>query len=321
MKLVIGIDLDGTLAKYEGFVGAEIIGDPDPRMVKLLHILHKRGHVVCIWTTRATYLVKEWLIKHGLQDLIWYVNNSPYPTDDRKCSFDFYIGDNAIRYTGDINSVLTTLSENPHWNKSGAVHNFERDKGFSNRSPLLYFKGVGRQYIDMFETEYQQLWEQKQKKTNAFLTICSHAKPYSKSFIHGMIRHALQRANYLSDVDYIHISNAGLIPQEAETQHPFCAYDWNGDECTPEDTAYHKQVLDRRLRNWCEQHRSHYKRIICYLRKGGNTATVMEPIAKQYNIEFLSVPTLKESTFMALPDPDDCLADSNNLATLFRTLV
>lgn len=50
----IGIDLDGTLAKYNGFKGAEHIGEPIPRMLKLVKKLIKEGkYEVKIFTARV----------------------------------------------------------------------------------------------------------------------------------------------------------------------------------------------------------------------------------------------------------------------------
>jgi hypothetical protein len=320
--LVIGVDLDGTLAQYTEFNGAEHIGPLNPNMARLIRSIAEQGHTVCLWTTRATYLVRKWLKANELDDVVSYVNDSPYPTDDRKCSFDFYIGDEAITYRGDSDAVLRELTRHPHWAPVFGVpdSNFEPDRAFANRSPQLYFKGVGRRYVDMFETEYRKLWADRKLQRRAFLTICSHAKPYSKSYIHTSIRRALHQRSFLNDTDYIHISNAGLIPSEAETDHPFCAYDWDGSECSVEDVRYHKAAMERRLHDWFIEYGRHYERIVCYLRAGGNTGTVMQHIAERYRVELVLAVPVESPDYMALPDLDDCLADPANLQTLKDSL-
>lgn len=316
-NLVIGVDLDGTLAQYSGFVNAEHIGPPNPNMARLVRTLFDQGHIVCVWTTRATYLVRKWLDEVGLADCVDYVNESPYPTDDRKCGFDFYIGDEAISYKGDSDAVLRELERHPHWRPlTGIMDSFEPDRGFASGPPLLYHQGVGRRYVDMFEHEYRKLWQGRKLQRRAFLTICSHAKPYSKSYIHTSIRRALHQRSFLNDTDYVHISNAGLIPSEAETMYPFCAYDWDGTKCTAEDTRYHMQALERRLHDWFIEYGGRYERVVCYLREGGNTCNVMHKLADRYKMDLvMAIPSIPLE-YAALPDPDDCLADPGNLQIL-----
>ena len=49
----IGFDLDGTLAKYDGWKGIENIGEPVKPMVDLIKKLHDEGKVVKILTARV----------------------------------------------------------------------------------------------------------------------------------------------------------------------------------------------------------------------------------------------------------------------------
>jgi hypothetical protein len=70
----IGIDLDGTLAEYNGWQGSDHIGKPIEKMVEFVKKLIAEGNKVKIFTARA-YLseqippVKEWLLNVGLGDL------------------------------------------------------------------------------------------------------------------------------------------------------------------------------------------------------------------------------------------------------------
>jgi len=70
----IGIDLDGTLAEYNGWEGPEHIGIPIPSMVKILKLLIEKGYNVKIFTARAYVstnipIVKKWLSDNLLPDL------------------------------------------------------------------------------------------------------------------------------------------------------------------------------------------------------------------------------------------------------------
>lgn len=75
----IGVDLDGTLAKYDGWKGSDHIGDPVPLMVGRLRGWLKAGRTVKIFTARvsgppeeadeAARVIRMWLHTHGLPQL------------------------------------------------------------------------------------------------------------------------------------------------------------------------------------------------------------------------------------------------------------
>lgn len=70
----IGVDLDGTLARYYGWKGAEHIGSPIRHMVNRVRRWHNAGKCVKIFTARADSPenirhIKAWLKKHRLPDL------------------------------------------------------------------------------------------------------------------------------------------------------------------------------------------------------------------------------------------------------------
>lgn len=71
----IGVDLDGTLAKYSGWQGPSHIGEPIPRMVQRIKDWIAEGRKVKIFTARVSNKsqaqeVREalapWLLKQGL---------------------------------------------------------------------------------------------------------------------------------------------------------------------------------------------------------------------------------------------------------------
>ena len=70
----IGVDLDGTLAVYDGWKGIEYIGDAIPAMLNRVKEWIDNGQQVKIFTARASDekaipFVKEWLKNNGLPDL------------------------------------------------------------------------------------------------------------------------------------------------------------------------------------------------------------------------------------------------------------
>jgi hypothetical protein len=71
----IGVDLDGTLAVYEGWKGEEHIGEPVPLMLQRVKTWVAEGRRVKIFTARAygrehvVPIVHDWLVQHGLPPL------------------------------------------------------------------------------------------------------------------------------------------------------------------------------------------------------------------------------------------------------------
>jgi hypothetical protein len=64
--MAIYVDLDGTLAYYDGWKGPEVIGKPIPTMLERVRKWVSEGKVVKIFTARATNpdqipMVQKWL--------------------------------------------------------------------------------------------------------------------------------------------------------------------------------------------------------------------------------------------------------------------
>ena len=76
MNSWIGVDLDGTLAHYEGFGDGKEIGQPIPLMLERVRSWLKKNKKVKIFTARVAYrneeqreLIKKWCLKHIGQEL------------------------------------------------------------------------------------------------------------------------------------------------------------------------------------------------------------------------------------------------------------
>lgn len=74
MKGWIGVDLDGTLAHYDGWRGPEHIGNPVPVMLARVKEWLAKGVTVKIFTARCCIPeqvppIREWLERHGLGGL------------------------------------------------------------------------------------------------------------------------------------------------------------------------------------------------------------------------------------------------------------
>lgn len=84
----VGFDLDGTLARYDGWKGERHIGDPIPAMVEKVRSFLERGIEVRIFTARVSgdrqgitleeniQLIQDWTEKHiGVRLLVTSVKD------------------------------------------------------------------------------------------------------------------------------------------------------------------------------------------------------------------------------------------------------
>jgi hypothetical protein len=148
---------------------------------------------------------------------------------------------------------------------------------------MEYIQGQGPEqaYHDSFQKARRavlQSW--RPKRPIALFTVCSWAKPFSQSYIHTSIRQSLV-GTFLSDIDYIHVSSAGIIPHECETWWPFCAYDWDNSKIS--ESA--REVTFQLLRDIIQDHLlsflwqfpvSSWKYILFYFREASNTAHAID---------------------------------------------
>jgi hypothetical protein len=314
--VIIGIDVDGTLAIDAPFVAPDVIARPDQRMVRIVQSLYAAGHILCIWTCRADYIVKAWLKEHGLDYYFSHINCSPLITDSIKPNFDLLIDNAVVRWMGQDLSAMKHLLRDGQFD-------IPRDPNFSDRPPVPYLAGTGKAYLDMFDEHWENAWKQHKfssARRIAFLTICSHAKPYSKSYIHSTIRQKLHEAGYLQQLDYIHVSNAGIIPSEAEMVYPFNAYDHDGADMTAEVSSYFEEKTTARMQQWFANYGEHYDTFVVYLRYGKTYRAVTSAITPTRLYACMAnVRDGIQLPFAALNDPDDVLTNADNLRGLIET--
>jgi hypothetical protein len=275
-KLVIGMDVDGFIAHYDGWKGHYTIGPPMTGAKEEISHLMMCDHVICLCSCTPTHIVQEWAHKYSIP--YHYINDSPYPRDGLKLAFDVYIGDETMTFDGKWKGLAQKImSFRRHWHKEDQHEDWTPAvAGWSSHSPELYWKGVGRLQIDVFEEYHQQILNHADERPvmPVFMTVCSWGKPYGHDYLHYTLRRNLAMTKLLDELDYWHISSAGIIPHERMTQYPYYAYDWNnewGDETTNEIL---EKAITRRLDEWFEAYvaREGYKRpVIVYAREGGHT--------------------------------------------------
>lgn len=88
----VGVDLDGTIAKYYTWEGEEHIGEPIPRMIEIVKNIMQQGIEVRIFTARAqspTSIphIEKWCEEHLGEKLM--------VTNTKDMNMIFYIDDRA----------------------------------------------------------------------------------------------------------------------------------------------------------------------------------------------------------------------------------
>src|SRR5262245_31160939 len=96
----------------------------------------------------------------------------------------------------------------------------------------------------------------------------------NQSYLHYRIRYWLHRMRVLGQMDYIHVSSAGIIPFLCVNWYPFNAYDWNNAMADAETLSYMRGRIADHFDRF--NARKHYSRRIVYLRGGSNTARALE---------------------------------------------
>jgi len=317
MLKVVGIDIDNTLAPYESY---KTISAPYLGVVPFLKALCTEGYTVCIWSCRPEYQIQAWIKKYALKPYIKYVNDSPLFSDGRKKSFHYYIGDDCLhtREGAGFDSVLNFLSKKGKFPEDSSY-----DPDFASESPTIMYRGTGERYLREFEGKWQDLWVPN-NKNYCLLTICSHAKPYGKSYIHMSIRKWMYESGLFDLFQFGHISSAGIIPTESGDEYPFNSYDWDSSHISSNVRSMLRDKIKQDMAEWISDHVSEYLHTFIYLRENGSTLAAVREVLNDMDydrISIVAVPELqKPLPYAWRPDPDDCLADGNNLDKLMSAI-
>lgn len=89
----IAIDFDGVIHAYtRGFQGLLDAYDvPHPGAKEALETLTARGYQVMIFSSRPSYVIEDWLLKHDMKNLVSGITNL-------KVAASYYIDDHAIEF-------------------------------------------------------------------------------------------------------------------------------------------------------------------------------------------------------------------------------
>lgn len=138
---VIAVDLDGTLAEYDGWKGEDHIGAPRLLARESMQKLKQAGYKIIIWTVRGnTQRVEGWLRQNLIPyDHINYNNKQPRGSSG-KVAADIYIDDRAVPANNPwpviLRDVETLLAEQRGKNGQDSIF------GRKFYGPLSPYKGL-----------------------------------------------------------------------------------------------------------------------------------------------------------------------------------
>ena len=197
-----------------------------------------------------------------------------------------------------------------------------------------YVRGCSREILEWFskfnDVLLEHITEFDQGKKVVLLTVCSYAKPYSHSFIHYGIRKALFEAELLDEIEYWHLSSAGVIPSCMEEEVPYCCYDWNNAHATEDDLRALREYLEDHYLHWLKQYISPLKKsVVTYFRPESNTRQAIDRVIyRPSETPVIHVePTRRRSTKYTCAsllgeyaDPDGLLLHTHNLRYLVDSI-
>lgn len=117
MPPVIAFDFDGVLASYTGFISKDDVQEPNPEVVKAIHLLKEKGCKILIHSTRGNEFLKKYCERFSIP--FDYINRRADKEGENpgKPIASVYVDDRAICYTGQDAETLVSKIENfkPYW--------------------------------------------------------------------------------------------------------------------------------------------------------------------------------------------------------------
>lgn len=110
----IAVDFDGVLAEYDGWKGADVLGQPRMDVVHVLRMLREEGWKIVIHTTRSEAEIQDYLTSNRIP--CDEVNrNSSYQTRGCKPVATVYWDDRALCYSGNAFRDLDAIRAFRTW--------------------------------------------------------------------------------------------------------------------------------------------------------------------------------------------------------------
>ncbi len=150
--------------------------------------------------------------------------------------------------------------------------------------------GVGVEYIDH---PHFNVWQDyiirfyKVDKEYVLFHPCSKKKPYYLSRTHKSIKRVISGFPWFKKINFIVISNPGVIPIELSNYYPFNAYDWDERLETPEVMKKYIEINKKRIKEYLKRHK--YKKIFSYFKPESESGTALKMACKELGINLIDL--------------------------------
>lgn len=115
MYKVASFDLDGVIARYDGWIDDYHVGEPVPGMKELLQELMDDGWKIIIFSTRGTEIIKTWCAIYDIP-YTWVNENPEYQgRNSGKPVTWFHVDDRAINFDGDVKKLRRNIKDFSPW--------------------------------------------------------------------------------------------------------------------------------------------------------------------------------------------------------------
>lgn len=271
----IGVDLDGTLAKYTGWKGAAKIGEPIPAMVKRIRRWVGHGKKVKLFTARAddeksVNAIKKWLKDHELPDLEVTNLKDQHMTelwDDRAVAVEKNTG--KIKESCQrIDEMIPDMPWSPNWRPhSKMVEWFVQLLDHLTDNATWGMPGTGQVYqIDKPNRTITLVtanpndpmhWHDKNKVVFRMLGYTVHDRPQpppdpnQMAFAEAVLQAVL---NESPEIATLKKHQQALTPEE-RTEVMKAKATWNMGKDGAASPAVRKAVVDGKTWYWCSTHR------------------------------------------------------------------
>ena len=115
----VAFDFDGVMAKYEGYKSGDHENEPNPEVIKAIHLLKEQDFKILIHSTRGDDFLKNYCEKFSIP--FDYINRRPDKEGENpgKPVAYVYVDDRAICYKGQSATELVEQIDNfkAYWEK------------------------------------------------------------------------------------------------------------------------------------------------------------------------------------------------------------
>ncbi|MFQ6051205.1 MAG: DUF5591 domain-containing protein [Candidatus Hydrothermarchaeota archaeon] len=148
----------------------------------------------------------------------------------------------------------------------------ESIKAWIEQRGKVFIRGVGEEVFShpAFEEWHEFFIKEYKPPARKILLFhnCTWGKPYHEAWIFREMEKSVYEVLDPNEVHFVVLSSAGVIPREYWDYWPFCSYDSDPWQFTPEDRKAFIRINSKRVENYLSKHSESYKCMVAYFPLG-----------------------------------------------------